>query len=120
VPDLAAAEERWRLTIDNAPVGIALVSLEGKFMRVNEALCRSLGYSTEELLALDFQQLTHPDDLDTDLHFLEQLVAGEIPSYRMRSATWTPRVVTSGPTCRSRSCATATATRSTSSPTWPT
>ena len=40
--------------------------------------------STEELLALDFQQLTHPDDLDTDLHFLEQLVAGEIPSYRMR------------------------------------
>ena len=84
MPDLAAAEERWRLTIDNAPVGIALVSLEGKFMRVNEALCRSLGYSTEELLALDFQQLTHPDDLDTDLHFLEQLVAGEIPSYRMR------------------------------------
>src|ERR1700712_1939568 len=84
VTTLAAAEERWRLTIDNAPVGIALVSLEGKFMRVNEALCRSLGYSTEELLALDFQQLTHPDDLDTDLHFLEQLVAGEIPSYRMR------------------------------------
>jgi PAS domain S-box-containing protein len=84
VPDLAAAEERWRLTLDNAPVGIALVSLEGQFMRVNDALCRSLGYSTEELLALDFQQLTHPDDLDTDLHFLEQLVADEIPSYRMR------------------------------------
>jgi PAS domain S-box-containing protein len=84
VPDLAAAEERWRLTLDNAPVGIALVSLEGTFMRVNDALCRSLGYSTEELLALDFQHITHPSDLDTDLHFLEQLVAGEIPSYRMR------------------------------------
>ena len=84
VPELAAAEERWRLTLDNAPVGIALVSLEGHFMRVNDALCRILGYSTEELLALDFQQLTHPDDLDTDLHFLEQLLAGEIPSYRMR------------------------------------
>src|SRR6195952_5644986 len=84
VTTLAAAEERWRLTIDNAPVGIALVSLEGKFMRVNEALCRSLGYSSEELLELDFQQLTHLEDLDTDLHYLEQLVAGEIPSYRMR------------------------------------
>jgi PAS domain S-box-containing protein len=84
VPELAAAEERWRLTIDNAPVGIALVGLDGHFLRVNAALCRILGYAADELLALDFQQLTHPDDLDTDLHFLEQLVAGDIPSYRMR------------------------------------
>jgi PAS domain S-box-containing protein len=84
VPTLAASEERWRLTIDNAPVGIALVSLEGKFLRVNQALCAILGYPVEELLELDFQQLTHPDDLDTDLHYLESLVAGEIPSYRMR------------------------------------
>ncbi len=84
MPTLAAAEERWRLTIDNAPVGIALVSLEGKFLRVNQALCAILGYPVEELLELDFQQLTHPDDLDTDLHYLESLVAGEIPSYRMR------------------------------------
>lgn len=84
MPEPAAAEERWRLTLDNAPVGIALVSLEGTFTRVNQALCGMLGYSTEELLALDFQRITHPDDLDTDLHFLEQLVAGEIPSYRMR------------------------------------
>jgi PAS domain S-box-containing protein len=84
VPELAAAEERWRLTIDNAPVGIALVGLDGHFLRVNAALCRILGYPADDLLALDFQQLTHPDDLDTDLHFLEQLVAGDIPSYRMR------------------------------------
>jgi PAS domain S-box-containing protein len=84
VPELAAAEERWRLTIDNAPVGIALVGLDGHFLRVNAALCRILGYPADELLALDFQQLTHPDDLDTDLQFLEQLVAGDIPSYRMR------------------------------------
>jgi PAS domain S-box-containing protein len=84
VPTLAAAEERWRLTIDNAPVGIALVSLEGKFLRVNQALCAILGYPVEELLELDFQQLTHPDDLDVDLQLLEALVAGEIPSYRMR------------------------------------
>ena len=84
MPTLAAAEERWRLTIDNAPVGIALVSLEGKFLRVNQALCAILGYPVEELLELDFQQITHPDDLDADLHHLDSLLAGEIPSYRMR------------------------------------
>ncbi|MCW2762789.1 MAG: domain S-box protein [Marmoricola sp.] len=81
---LAAAEERWRLTIDNAPVGIALVSLEGRFMRVNETLCKILGYPTEELVELTFQELTHPDDLDADLGLIEQLLAGEIPNYRLR------------------------------------
>ncbi len=84
MPELADAEERWRLTIDNAPVGIALVSLEGQFMRVNEALCRILGHTPEELHKLDFQQLTHPDDLGADLDLLDQLVAGEITSYRLR------------------------------------
>jgi PAS domain S-box-containing protein len=84
VSTLAAAEERWRLTIDNAPVGIALVSLEGKFMRVNEALCHILGYSAEELLERTFQDLTHPDDLEADLGLVQQLVADEIPRYRMQ------------------------------------
>jgi PAS domain S-box-containing protein len=84
MPELVDAEERWRLTIDNAPLGIALVSLEGQWLRVNDALCRMLGYTQEELHDRDFQQLTHPDDLGTDLGLLEQLVAGEIPSYRMR------------------------------------
>jgi len=84
VPELADAEERWRLTIDNAPVGIALVSLEGQFLRVNEALCRILGHTPEELHKLDFQRLTHPDDLGADLDLLDQLVAGEITSYRLR------------------------------------
>jgi PAS domain S-box-containing protein len=84
VPTLAAAEERWRLTIDNAPVGIALVSLEGKFMRVNETLCKILGYPSEELLEHTFQELTHPEDLDIDLGLIEQLLADEIPNYRMR------------------------------------
>ena len=81
---LAAAEERWRLTIDNAPVGIALVGLDGTFLRANEALCRILGYSAEELVELSFQDLTHPDDLDADLDHVEELLAGEISSYRMR------------------------------------
>lgn len=84
MPSLAAAEERWRLTIDNAPVGIALVTLEGRFSRVNEALATMLGYSTDELVALTFQEITHPEDLAGDLELLQQLTEGLIPSYRLR------------------------------------
>lgn len=81
---LAAAEERWRRTIDNAPVGIALVSLQGKFIRVNQTLCQLLGYSAAELMRLTFQDITHPDDLVEDLHLLNALLAGEIPTYSLR------------------------------------
>lgn len=84
VPSLEAAEERWRLTIDNAPVGIALVSLEGQFMRVNDALCSMLGYTADELHELTFQRITHPEDLGADLHLLQQLVDAEINDYSMR------------------------------------
>ncbi len=81
---LAAAEERWRLTIDNAPVGIAVVGLDGSFMRVNDTLCRILGYSAEELQERTFQSLTHPEDLDADLHLLQQLIDGDLPRYSLR------------------------------------
>ena len=84
MPTLAAAEERWRLTIDNAPVGIALVDLDGRYMRVNEALCLIYGLTADELMQHTFQELTHPDDLAGDLEQLEALVAGRITSYRLR------------------------------------
>lgn len=84
MPTLAAAEERWRLTIDNAPVGIALVSLTGKFVRVNEALCEFLGYSAEQLGVLQFQDLTHPDDLEADLEVMRALLSGDRQTCRLR------------------------------------
>lgn len=80
---LAAAEQRWRLTLDGAPSGIALVGLDGRFERVNDALCAMVGYSEQELLARTFQDITHPDDLDADLSMLAQLISGEIPSYTL-------------------------------------
>ncbi|NQE60853.1 PAS domain S-box protein [Caulobacter sp. RHG1] len=67
----------------NAAVGIALVSPEGGFARVNSAYCDIVGYSAQEMLAVDFQTITHPDDLDKDLGLLQQLVAGAIPNYHM-------------------------------------
>jgi len=67
----------------HAPIGMALVSLDGRFLRINAAFCDLLGYSAQKMLGLDFQTITHADDLSADLTLLEQLVSGDIPSYQM-------------------------------------
>lgn len=66
-----------------AGVGMALVALDGRFMRINDAFCRIVGYSEARLLKLDFQAITHPDDLDADLGNLRRLTQGRIRSYQM-------------------------------------
>ena len=80
---LNESEDLLRRTFDNAAVGIALVSPDGKWLRVNHRLCETLGYSNDELLNLTFQELTYPPDLALDLALLRQLAAGEIPTYSM-------------------------------------
>jgi PAS domain S-box-containing protein len=80
---LQESEERVRLTIDEAPIGMALVALDGRFVRVNRALCEIVGYGSAELTGLTFQAITHPDDLDADLALLDQLARGEIPRYQL-------------------------------------
>ena len=61
------AEEQFRQVFEKAPIGMAIVSFDGYFQRVNQALCKTLGYSTEELLAITFQHIIHPEDADTNL-----------------------------------------------------
>lgn len=78
-----ASARRFEQTLENAPIGIALVAPDGRWLKANRALCEILGYSEKELLGLSFQQITHPEDLDTDLEFVRQLLAGETVSYRM-------------------------------------
>jgi PAS domain S-box-containing protein len=80
---LRESEERFRLIIDEAPIGMAVVSLDGRFVRVNRVLCEIVGYSAEELTSLTFQEITHRDDLETDLSLLGRLVRGEIPRYQL-------------------------------------
>ena len=75
---LQEAEEQFRQAFDNAPIGIALVSPEGRWLRVNKALTNILGYSSAELLGTTFQEITHPDDLAVDLDFARQLLAGDV------------------------------------------
>lgn len=85
---LAEAEERFRGAFDNAPIGVALVSVEGRFIKVNRALREITGYGETELLLRTFQDLTHPEDLDADLEFVRRMLAGEIRSYQMDKRYW--------------------------------
>lgn len=84
MPSLEAAEEAWRLTLDNAPVGISLVDLEGRFLRVNDQLCALVGRTREELLAMSLTELTHPDDVEADRQGVTRLLSGEASSFRLR------------------------------------
>lgn len=80
---LQESEERFRNILEHAPIGMAIVSLSGRFLQVNRALCNIVGYSKEELQGLTFQAITHPDDLDLDLANAQRLLSGEIRSYQM-------------------------------------
>lgn len=64
---LRASEARFRNTFEHAAVGIAHVSLEGHWLRVNRKLCEITGYSEAELLARRFQDITHPEDVTRDV-----------------------------------------------------
>lgn len=66
-----------------AAIGMALVSPDGKWLMVNKALCDLIGYSEEELLKLTFQDITHPDDLDEDLHYVKKMLSGDLETYQM-------------------------------------
>ena len=80
---LRESEERFSSAFEFAPIGMALVALEGRWVKVNRALCELVGYSEAELLARTFQEITHPDDLAADLENVRRLLAGEIRFYEM-------------------------------------
>jgi len=80
---LRESEERFRRAFDDAAIGMALVALDGRFLQVNLALCEITGYSEAELLGNFFQDITHPDDLNADLEFIRQVLAGERRTYQM-------------------------------------
>ena len=81
--ELELSQQLFSNAFNTAPQGMALVSPEGRWLAVNDELCRMLGYSHEELLASDFQQVTHPDDLAIDLKNVEDLLAGRSNGYQM-------------------------------------
>ncbi len=80
---ILANQERMRLFFERQNAGMAVTSPTMGWLRVNEGLCRMLGYSREELDDLTWKELTHPDDLQSDLEQFESLLAGDIDEYSM-------------------------------------
>jgi diguanylate cyclase (GGDEF)-like protein/PAS domain S-box-containing protein len=77
---LRETEEHFRNAFDYAAIGMALVSSQGGWLRVNRSLCDLVGYTEEELLASNFQAVTHAEDLGNDRANLYRLIQGETPT----------------------------------------
>jgi len=80
---LRISEERFSNAFEYAAIGMALVSIEGRWIKVNKSLCDLVGYSAEELSTKTFQDITYPEDLDMDLQHVRELLEGRIRSYTM-------------------------------------
>ncbi|MHC1744206.1 MAG: PAS domain S-box protein [Syntrophobacteraceae bacterium] len=80
---LRESEEQFRGTFENVAVGIAHVGLDGRFLLVNERMCRITGYPVAELLKKTFQEITHPEDLDEDVSLAAKLLSGDIDRYAL-------------------------------------
>ena len=83
ISDRKMADEQFRTAFDDALVGIALVAPDGTWLRANDSLCAIVGYTREQLYGMTFQDITHPEDLDTDLAQLEDTLAGRRAGYQM-------------------------------------
>ncbi|WP_243311448.1 PAS domain S-box protein [Fundidesulfovibrio agrisoli] len=80
---LGESEERFRRTFDQSPIGAALLDLDWKFLRVNEAFCLITGYDEQELLGTNIIRLTHPEDVEAAQARSAKLRTGEIDNYEL-------------------------------------
>ncbi len=78
---LRASEERFRVTFEEAPVGMVIGVGDGIIAKANRAVCRMTGFSQEELIQRHVRDLTHPEDRGLSGPFVKRLFAGEIPSF---------------------------------------
>lgn len=83
IDTLAEREQQFHHAFEYAPIGMALLSPTGAWIKVNKMLTGMLGYDKEQFLRKTFQDITHPDDLDLDLHQMYALLEDKIPSYTM-------------------------------------
>lgn len=77
------SEALFEAAFQHAAIAMAIVAADGRWLRVNDAVCDLLGYSSRELLSMDFQSITHPDDLDKDLEQVQALLRGDKNQYWM-------------------------------------
>ena len=82
-PKLEQDGARFRSAFTGAPIGMALVDMEGRLLQVNDALCRIIGLTQEGLTATTLDAITHPEDLDRDARSFCDLLGGKIPNYQV-------------------------------------
>lgn len=82
---LQISEAKFRSIFESSAIGIALTSIDGRFLMTNFAYCQLLGYSKLELSVLTFQAITHPSDLENNLAQTEQLLNGKIAYYHLEN-----------------------------------
>jgi PAS domain S-box-containing protein len=80
---IKASEETFRQAMEHAAIGMALVTPNGRFLKVNAALCELLGYTREKLIETEFQSLTHPDDLALNMEYIKQTLDGVTQTYQL-------------------------------------
>jgi PAS domain S-box-containing protein len=80
---LRQREAEFSSAFEHAAIGMALVAPDGRWLRTNRSLRALVGYSAEEFQTRTFQDITHPDDLESDLVHVRAVLAGEIDTYQM-------------------------------------
>jgi PAS domain S-box-containing protein len=80
---LRLSEERFRKAFDRAPIGMTLTGLDGRWLDVNHAFCRMLGYSEQELVGMNFRTIMNLEDLPANLKGFGELLDGERESFNM-------------------------------------
>lgn len=81
--ELQESEERFRSAFNHAPIGMALVAPDGRWLQVNRSLCEILGYTEGELLATNFQSITHPSHLGSLMSHIGQILEGKIATHQL-------------------------------------
>ncbi len=77
------SEQQFRKFFETAAIGMCIVSLDGKFLNVNSAICQIFGYSASELLSLTWQELTYPEDLELSQEYRRRILSEEISYYHL-------------------------------------
>lgn len=81
--EMQESEERFRSAFDHAPIGMALVAPDGRWMQVNQCLCDIAGYAEHEFKGMTFQAITHPADLGDFMARLKEVVDGDVLTHQM-------------------------------------
>ncbi len=80
---LAESKKQFRAAFEAAAVSMAQVNTKGRYLRVNPKLRQIVGYTKEEVLARTFEEITHSDDLDAELEYVDKMLSGEVESYTL-------------------------------------